>query len=178
MSLRPFQGVNPTIGVGSYIDPAAVVIGDVTLGAESSVWPMAVIRGDVNRITIGDRTNIQDGSILHVTHCHEKRPEGNPLVIGSDVTIGHQVNLHGCDIGDRCLIGMGSIILDGAIVEDETMLGAGTLVSPGKRLLGGYLWVGSPARRVRELTEDEKGWLVYSAQHYQRLKQHYLDEPK
>ncbi len=174
MSFRSYKGVVPKIAEHSYVDESSVIIGDVVIGEDCSIWPMAVIRGDVNYIRVGDRTSVQDGAVLHVTHRSESNPTGFPLMIGSDVTIGHNVTLHGCTIGDRVLIGMGSTILDGAVLEDEVMLGAGSLVPPGKRLEGGYLWVGSPVKRVRELSEDEKAFLGYSANHYVKLKDEYL----
>jgi carbonic anhydrase/acetyltransferase-like protein (isoleucine patch superfamily) len=137
---------------------------------------MAVIRGDVNYIRIGRRTSIQDGSVLHVTHRHETLPEGHPLLIGDEVTVGHNVTLHGCTIGHRCLIGMGSTVLDGAILEEDVLLGAGSLVPPGKRLEGGYLWIGAPVKRARPLTETEREWLGYSSAHYVRLKNSYQEQ--
>jgi len=170
MSLRSFEGGQPVIGDDAYIDEAATVIGDVHIGTESSVWPGCVLRGDVNHIRIGARTNIQDGSILHVSHGSEYYPQGYPLLIGDEVTVGHGAVIHACSIGDRCLIGMGSIVLDGAIVEDDVMLGAGSLVAPGDHLEAGYLWLGSPARRVRKLSDKERDFLRYSAEHYVRLK--------
>lgn len=174
MSVRAFEGILPTIGGAVFIDEAATVIGDVHIGAESSVWPGCVLRGDVNHIHIGARTNIQDGSILHVSHGSEYQTQGFPLIIGDEVTIGHHAVVHACSIGDRCLIGMGSIVLDGAVLEDEVMLGAGSLVAPGKCLEGGYLWLGSPARRARKLTDKERAFLRYSAEHYVRLKDRHL----
>lgn len=174
MTIRPFADKFPAIAASAYIDPAAVVIGDVTIGEESSLWPMVVARGDVNYIRIGARTNVQDGSVLHVTHDHAEVPGGHPLIIGDEVTVGHKVTLHGCTIGDRSLIGMGSIVLDGAILQPEVLLGAGSLVPPGKVLEGGHLWLGSPVRKVRPLTEAERSRFAYSAQHYQRLKNRYL----
>jgi len=176
MSIRSFEGVTPSLGVGVYIDEAATVIGDVQIGTNSSVWPGCVLRGDVHHIRIGARTNIQDGSVLHVTHASEYRPEGYPLIIGDDVTVGHNAVLHACTVGNRCLIGMGSVVLDNAVLEDEVMLGAGSLVSPGKRLTSGYLWLGQPARRVRPLTDEEQMFLRYSAEHYVRLKNRHLAE--
>jgi carbonic anhydrase/acetyltransferase-like protein (isoleucine patch superfamily) len=173
--LRPWRGQLPQIGQRVYLDPSSVVIGRVTIGDESSIWPLVAIRGDVNTIHIGSATNIQDGSILHVTHEHPKGPEGGwPLRIGDEVTVGHHCILHGCTIGDRSLIGMGSTVLDGAVVEPGVLLGAGSLVPPGKVLTTGYLWLGSPVRRVRELSSEERAWLGYSAGHYQRLKDEYL----
>lgn len=172
--LRAYQGVLPTLGERVYLDPQACVIGDTVLGDDVSVWPMAVVRGDVNHIRIGARTSVQDGSVLHVSHpAPDGPPGGHPLVIGADVTIGHRVVLHGCTVGDRCLIGMGAIVLDGAVIEDEVMVGAGALVPPGKRLLSRTLWVGSPARQVRELTDAEIRRLAASAAHYVRVKDRY-----
>lgn len=169
MSIRDFEGHSPRIAPSAWIDPTALVIGDVEIGADSSLWPGVVARGDIHYIRIGARTNIQDGSILHVTHDSEYAPGGHPLVVGDDVTVGHQVTLHACTVEDKCLIGMGSIVLDGAIVRSGAMVGAGSLVSPGKELEGGYLWLGQPARRVRPLTEKEKAYLEYSAAHYVKL---------
>jgi len=173
-NIRPFKNISPTIGQQTYIDPAACIIGDVVMGNDCSVWPMVAIRGDVNYIRIGDRTNIQDGSVLHVTHKGPLSPQGNALVIGSDVTVGHNVVLHACTIEDECLIGMGSVVLDGAVIKKGAMIGAGSVVSPGKELEGGYLYVGTPARVVRELKQKEKDFLSYSAQHYVKLKNDYL----
>ncbi len=173
MSIRAFGNTLPTVAPSAHVDESAVVIGRVEIGEESSVWPMAVLRGDVNFIRIGARTNIQDGTVVHVTHPHGATPEGFPVVVGEEVTVGHHVILHGCTVGDRCLIGMGSIILDGAVLEDEVLLGAGSLVPPGKRLEGGYLWLGSPVRRARPLTKEERARFAYSAGHYVKLKDSY-----
>ena len=166
MSIRTFEGHTPRIADSAYVDEQALVIGDVHLGDDSSVWPMTVIRGDVNSIRIGARTNIQDGSIVHVTHDCEYSPGGYAVAIGDEVTVGHRVVVHACEIGDRCLIGMGSVILDGAIIGPDSMIGAGCLVPPGKRLEGGCLWIGSPAQKLRELSPEELEFLRYSAAHY------------
>jgi carbonic anhydrase/acetyltransferase-like protein (isoleucine patch superfamily) len=147
----------------------AVVIGDVQLAENSSVWPCAVIRGDVNRITIGEGSNIQDFAMLHVTHKRPADPLGAPLVIGKNVTIGHHVTLHGCTIGDEVLVGIGTIILDRAIIESQVLIGAGSLVPPNKRLESGYLYLGNPVKQVRPLTDEEKAYFKYSAEHYMRL---------
>jgi len=170
MSVRSFKGIQPQIAESAYVDESAVVIGDVVIGAECSVWPMAVVRGDVNYIRIGRRSNVQDGSVLHVTHSHKGAPGGFPLIIGDDVIIGHNVTLHGCTIGNRCLIGMGSTILDGATLEEGVLLAAGSLVPPGKTLEGGFVWKGNPVKKGRPLTQDEWDWFSYSAAHYSRLK--------
>lgn len=173
--IRSYRGLLPRLHERVYIDEAARVIGDVELGEDCSVWPFAVLRGDVNRIRIGARSNIQDGSILHVTHDGPYTPGGVPLLIGEEVTIGHGVILHACTIGDRCLIGMGARILDKAVLEDEVFVAAGSIVAPGKRLESGYLYRGSPAVQARPLTESERANLKYSAEHYVRVKNHYLD---
>jgi len=171
--LRDFERSRPQIADSAFIDESALVIGDVTVGEDASVWPMTVLRGDVNSITIGERTNIQDATVVHVTHDGPFTPGGIATVIGNDVTVGHRVLLHACTIEDLCLIGMGAIIMDGAVVRRETIVGAGALVPPGKELESGYLYVGSPARAVRPLTDQEREHLSYSAAHYVRLKNRY-----
>jgi carbonic anhydrase/acetyltransferase-like protein (isoleucine patch superfamily) len=174
MALRKFKNRFPVIGQSTYIDDSAVVIGDVTLGNHVSVWPTTVIRGDVEKITVGDNTNIQDGSVLHVTHYGKFTTRGYPLTIGKGVTIGHRAVIHACTVGDYCLIGMGAIIMDDAVLEDYVMLGAGSLVPTGKRLESGHLYVGAPAKLVRPLTAEEKEFLEYSSEHYVELKNAYL----
>jgi len=170
MTIRKLENHTPTIHPTAYVDSTAVVIGQVSIGEQSSVWPMTVIRGDINTITIGDRTNIQDGSILHVTHDSEFSPGGAALKIGNDVTVGHSVVLHACTLEDTCLIGIGSVVLDGAVVRTNAMIGAGSLVPGGKEIEGGYLWMGRPAKKVRALTEKEIEQLAYSAEHYAKVK--------
>lgn len=170
MAIRKFEQYIPEIAESAFVDESAVVTGNVVIGADSSVWPMCSARGDIHSIRIGERTNIQDGSILHVTHDSEFAPGGNALSIGDDVTVGHNAVVHACTVEDMCLIGMGSVLLDGAVVKSGAIIGAGSLVPPGKELAGGYLWLGSPVKRVRELTENEKAFLVYSAAHYVDLK--------
>jgi carbonic anhydrase/acetyltransferase-like protein (isoleucine patch superfamily) len=174
MTIRRFNDREPKIGMAVFIDESAVVIGDVTLSKDVSIWPMTVVRGDVESITIGEGTNVQDGSILHVTHAGKYTPQGRPLVIGKGVTIGHRAVVHACTVGDYCLIGMGAIIMDDAILEDYVMLGAGTLVPPGKRLASGYLYVGVPAKQARPLSATEKESLEYSSLQYIHLKNEYL----
>lgn len=169
--IRTYQGMTPQLGQGAWVDPSACVIGDVVLGDDVSVWPMAVVRGDVHRIRVGKRTNVQDGAVVHVTHDGPYSPGGFPTEIAEDVTIGHQATVHACIIGPRCLIGIGAVILDGAVLEAECMIGAGALVPPGRHLEGGWLYVGSPARPVRELSEDERARLAYSARHYVQVKE-------
>ncbi|MCG8379324.1 MAG: gamma carbonic anhydrase family protein [Proteobacteria bacterium] len=170
MAIRSYKGINPAIHKTAYIDESAVVIGDVTIGEDSSLWPMTVARGDVHSIKIGARTNIQDACILHVTHDGEFSPGGFPLVVGDDVTVGHRVTLHACTVGNLCLIGMSATIMDGAVLGDKVIVGAGSLVPTGKQLDSGYLYVGSPVKRVRELNEKELAFLEYSARHYAKLK--------
>lgn len=157
------------------MDPTAVIIGDVVLGPDCSVWPYTVIRGDMHRIRIGARCSIQDGSVLHITHASRFNPEGFALTLGDEVTVGHKVVLHGCTLGNRILIGMGSIVMDGAVIDDEVILGAGSLVAPGKHLKSGYLYVGSPAKAIRPLTEKEKSFFSYTASNYVNLKDEYLN---
>ncbi len=157
-----------------FVHDSAQVIGDVTIGADSSVWCNTVLRGDVNRIVIGAGTNVQDFSMGHVSHKSTKKPEGSPLIIGDHVTVGHSVILHGCRIGNECLIGMGSIVMDDVVIEDRVMIGAGSLVSPGKTLKSGHLYIGRPAVAVRPLTDEEIAYLRYSAEHYVRVKDNYL----
>lgn len=174
MPIRTFGGASPTLGANVYVDAAADIIGRVSLDDDVSVWPRAVLRGDVNAITVGARTNIQDGTIVHVAHDGPYSPGGYAASIGADVTVGHGCIVHACTIGDRCLIGMGAIVMDGAVIEDNVIVAAGSLVSPGKRIEAGCLYRGSPARKVRALTEKENDMLKYSAAHYVRLKNRYL----
>lgn len=179
MTIRKYKGFSPQLDERVYIDQQACVVGDVKVGHDSSIWPMCAVRGDVNSIVIGKRSNIQDGSVLHVTHRYPALPDGHGLTIGDEVTVGHQVILHGCSIHNQVLVGMGSLVLDGAVLESRVLLGAGSLVAEGKVLEGGYLWLGRPARKIRALTEDELSWFSYSASHYVRLKDDYLgDESK
>ena len=169
--IRSFRGVTPRIGENSYIDESAVVIGDVEMGDNCSVWPLTVIRADINKIRIGNETNIQDGSVLHVTHKGPFSPDGAELHIGDQVTVGHKVLLHGCRIGNQCLIGMGSIVTDNAIIEDRFMIGSGSLVPPNKLLESGYLYLGNPVVQKRPLSEREIEFLSYVAGHYVLMKE-------
>jgi carbonic anhydrase/acetyltransferase-like protein (isoleucine patch superfamily) len=174
MSVRPYRDWTPVIGRGAWIDPAATVIGRVTIGEDASIWPGAVVRGDVNFISIGARTSIQDGSVLHVASARLAGGDGIPLIVGEECTVGHAVVLHACTVGRRCLVGMGAIVMDGAVVGDEVVLGAGALVPPGKRIPPRTLWVGSPARESRPLTAREIAQLAESAAHYVDLKNGYM----
>lgn len=178
MAVRPFLQYRPTLGSRTYLDEAAVIIGNVIIGDDSSIWPFASIRGDVHQIKIGDRTNIQDCSVLHATHAGEYAPNGFSLQLGNEITVGHHVTLHGCTLHDRCLIGMGSIVLDNVVVESDVMVGAGSLVPPGKVLTSGFLWLGTPVIKKRPLTKEEIAFIRYSAEHYVKLKNNYLKVEK
>lgn len=175
-NIRPYLEHHPDIHRSCYIDPMSVVIGDVQLAEHVSVWPFAVIRGDANSIQIGKNSNVQDHCMLHVSHKNTAKPNGSPLIIGEDVTIGHHVTLHGCTIGNRVLVGINSVILDDVIIEDDVMIGAGSLVPPRKHLESGYLYVGSPVEKIRPLTEKEKEFLPYSARHYVKVANNYIKQ--
>lgn len=174
MPTAPYFHASPALGERVYLHPSCQVIGDVTLGDDSAVWCNSVLRGDVNRIVIGRGTNVQDLTMGHVSHRTPEKPEGSPLIIGNYVTVGHSVVVHGCRIGNECLIGMGSIILDDAVIPDRVMIGAGSLVTQGKVLESGMLYMGRPAKAMRALTPEEIAYLRYSAEHYIRLKNDYL----
>ena len=176
MAIRTYQQFTPQLGERVFVDASAVVLGDVEIGTDSSVWPLVVIRGDMHSIRIGERSSVQDGSVLHITHAGPFNPQGFPLNIGDEVTIGHNVTLHGCSLGNRILVDMGSIIMDGAVVQDEVVIGAGSLVPPGKVLESGYLYVGSPVKQARALTDKERSYFSYSAANYVRLKDQHLLE--
>jgi len=173
MAIRPYRGIDPRLGPGAWVDETAQVIGRVELGADASVWPFVLIRGDVNDIRIGARSNVHDASIVHVSRPHPGNDAGWPTLIGEDVVIGHKVALHGCTIHDRVLVGIGSIVLDGVVVESDVIIGAGSVVTPGKRLESGFLYVGSPARRSRELTAQERARIPKMAADYVLLKNDY-----
>jgi carbonic anhydrase/acetyltransferase-like protein (isoleucine patch superfamily) len=174
MPVTSYLDFDPAIGARVFLHDSAQVIGDVRIGDDSSVWCNAVLRGDVNHIHIGRCTNIQDFSVGHVSHRNENNPQGTPLLIGDYVTVGHGVILHGCTIGDECLIGMGAILMDDVVVGARVMVGAGSLVPPGKVLESGYLYVGRPARKVRPLSAEELAHNRYLAEHYVRLKDNSL----
>ncbi|MAD16194.1 MAG: gamma carbonic anhydrase family protein [Alteromonadaceae bacterium] len=176
MSIRAYKGIKPTLAESCYIDESSVVVGDIECADEVSIWPLVAARGDVNYIKIGARSNVQDGSVLHVSRVSKENPKGHPLVIGEDVTVGHKCMLHGCVLGNRILVGMGAIVMDGAIVEDDVFIGAGSLVPPNKRLESGYLYVGSPVKQARPLKDSERAFLKVSADNYVRLKNEYLEE--
>lgn len=174
--IRPFQGIHPTIDDTAFIAETAVVIGDVTIGAQSSIWYNVVARGDVNFIRIGDRTNIQDLSMLHVTHRKNADDPGAPLIIGNDVTVGHSVTLHGCTIEDGAFIGMQAIVMDKVVVGEGSLVGARALVTEGTVIPPHTLWVGSPAKYKRDLTPDEVAWLAKSPQNYVKYSLQYLED--
>ncbi|KNC65623.1 gamma carbonic anhydrase family protein [Pseudoalteromonas ardens] len=173
---RSYKGKTPKLATGVYVDESAVLVGDIEVGEHSSIWPLVAARGDVNYIRIGQRTNIQDGSVLHLTRSSAGNPDGYPLIIGDDVTVGHKVMLHGCQLGNRILVGMGAIVMDNVVVEDDVIIGGGALVPPNKRLESGYLYVGSPVKQARPLNEQEIAFLKTSAQNYVELKDDYLSE--
>ncbi len=175
-NIRQYLNFSPQIGRRVYIDPAATVIGRSQLDDDVSIWPNAVLRGDVEAISIGAGSNIQDNAVLHVTHKGPLAPLGGPLKVGKGVTVGHSAILHACTISDYCLIGMGAIILDGAIVEPYSLIAAGAVIAPGKVVESGWLWRGNPARPARELSVKEKEYFKYSAEHYIKLKDQYLDQ--
>jgi len=178
LNIRRYKGILPSLGSQVYIDDSAVLVGDISIANDVSIWPLVAARGDVNTISIGARTNIQDGTVLHVTRKSSNNPEGNPLVIGEDVTVGHKCMLHGCSLGDRILVGMGAIIMDGVVVESDVFIGAGSLVPPNKTLVSGYLYVGNPVKQARPLKQSEADFLKQSAINYVELKNDYLNEVK
>mgnify|MGYP000096945708 CR=1 FL=1 len=175
-NIKSYKDKKPQIGQRVFIEETAVLYGDITIGDDSSIWPLVAARGDVNTMVIGQRTNIQDGTVLHVTRRSASNPDGNPLTIGDDVTIGHKAMLHGCTVGNRILIGMGAIIMDGAEVGDDIIIGAGSLVPPNKKLEPGFLYVGNPVKQARPLKEAEVEFLKTSAHNYVILKDEYLEQ--
>ncbi|MDE0146145.1 MAG: gamma carbonic anhydrase family protein [Nitrospira sp.] len=166
--IKAYKGVTPTIADSAFIEDTAVIVGDVVIEADSSVWFHSVIRGDVNYIRIGRRTNVQDLSLLHVTH------DTYPLILGDDVTVGHHVVLHGCTIQNRVLVGMGAVLMDGVVVGDDCIIGAGALVTERTRIPPGSLMLGSPARVTRPLRKAELAWLKESAQNYVSYARDYM----
>ncbi len=169
--IRTFQGIKPTIPISCFIEETGVIIGDVVLGEQCSVWFHAVIRGDVHHIRVGDRTNVQDLSMLHVTH------DTHPLIIGNEVTIGHGVILHGCTIEDRVLIGMGAIIMDGAVIGEDSIVGAGALITEETIVPPNSLILGSPAKVKRPVTAEELAWIKESAENYVKYAGQYMGDP-
>ena len=177
MSIRPYQGVFPNLCDSAWIDESAVVIGKCVLESDVSIWPNATLRGDVNDIVIGARSNIQDGAVVHTTH-ESDISKGSKCIVGQDVTVGHNAVLHGCIIEDECLIGMGAVVLDNAVVQKHVLIGANSLVPPGKVLESGFLYVGSPVKQARPLTEKEIAFFKYSTAHYVKLKNEYQASDK
>lgn len=171
--IRKFANKSPQLGEAVYVDETAVVIGDVNVGTDSSIWPMAVLRGDINQIIIGERSNIQDGSVIHVTHAGQFNSQGYATIIGDEVIVGHKAVLHGCTIHNHVLIGIGVIVMDGATIESHVIIGAGSLIPPHKKICSG-LWIGSPAKKIRDLTDQELAFLSYSTNYYVELKNRYL----
>jgi carbonic anhydrase/acetyltransferase-like protein (isoleucine patch superfamily) len=174
MAIRHFLDKKPVVANSAYVDESAVIIGDVTIGEDASIWPCVVARGDDQSIVIGARSNIQDGSVIHIASENQFTPGGLPTVVGENVTVGHRVMLHACRVGDNCLIGMSSTLLDGVVVEDNVMVGAGSLVPMGKRLESGYLYLGSPVKQIRPLGDKEKFFIEYSWKHYMETKNSFL----
>ena len=168
--IRPYRGILPKVAASAFVDPSAQIIGDVVIGERSSVWPNVTIRGDVNYIRIGDETNVQDNSCLHVEHLT------NPLIVGNRVTVGHSVTLHGCEVGDGCLIGMGAVVLNGARIGRGAIIGAGALVPEGMQVPPDSLAMGVPAKVRRTLTDAERERAAAGAPHYAALAQEYKEE--
>ena len=175
LNVRSFMDTLPQIAASAMIDPQCTIIGDVVIGEDCSVWPQAVIRGDVQKIRIGDHSNIQDGCVLHVTHDHPACPGGQGLYIGKQVTVGHNATLHACTIHDEVLIGMGSTVLDGAVIESQVLLAANSLVLPGKVLEQGHLYAGNPAQKKRPLSAQEQAQFTYMADNYIHMKNAYME---
>lgn len=174
MSVRTYKNFTPSLQASTWVDESAVVIGRCELAEDVSVWPNATLRGDVNDIQVGARSNIQDGCVLHTTH-ESDISKGSKCIVGEDVTVGHNVVLHGCVLENECLIGMGAVVLDNAVVQTHVLVGANSLVPAGKVLESGYLYLGSPVKKIRELTQEEKAFFKYSAQHYVKLKNDYQE---
>jgi carbonic anhydrase/acetyltransferase-like protein (isoleucine patch superfamily) len=168
-NIRVYQGISPQIDSDCYIDESAVIIGRVTVKAKSSIWCNVVLRGDVSTISVGKNSNIQDLTMVHVTHYNPQKTPEYAVTIGDNVTIGHNCCIHACTIKDNVLVGMGSTLLDNCVIEPNVMIGAGSLVSPNKVLQSGYLYFGNPLKQVRPLTPDEITHIQYSADHYYKL---------
>ena len=174
--IKPFQGFQPRIDPTAFIAETAVIIGDVTIGPQSSIWYNVVARGDVNFIKIGARSNIQDLTMLHVTHKKHADDPGAPLVIGDDVTVGHSVTLHGCTLQNGCFIGMQAMVMDKAVVGEGALVGARALVTEGTVIQPHTLWVGSPAKYKRDLSDDEIAWLKKSPQNYVKYSLEFIED--
>lgn len=169
--IRSYGGKTPVVGQGTFVAETAVLVGDVIVGARSSIWYSTVVRGDVFHIRIGDEVSLQDNTVVHVTSGR------HPTIVGNRVTVGHSVVLHGCTVEDRCIIGMGAIVMDRARIGSDCIVGAGALVTPGTEIPSGHLVIGSPARPKRKLTDAERAWIESSADHYVELAAGYLAVP-
>ena len=167
--LRPYGTVTPQIAASAYVDDSAQIVGDVVIGEESSVWLNAVLRGDVNSISVGARSNLQDGVIVHVNHN-----PSHPTIVGDDVTVGHGAILHGCRVDDRCLIGMGAILLNGCHIGSDSIVAAGTLIPEGTTVPPGSLVMGSPGKVRRSLTDAERAFVLEAAANYVRYRLAYV----
>ena len=165
-----YKGIFPKIDRKAFIAPTAAIIGDVTIGKSSGIWFNCVIRGDVEPITIGERTNIQDGTVVHCTRG------GGKTIIGNNVTIGHNALIHACILEDECFIGMGAILMDNVHVETGGMVAAGSLVTPNKLIKKGEIWAGNPAKFFRNLTQEEADFIMISANNYVKHVEEYLDQ--
>ena len=174
--IRAFQGIHPKIDPTAFIAETAVIVGDVEIGKESSVWYNVVARGDVNFIRIGSRSNIQDLSMLHVTHKKDAADPGAPLIIGDNVTVAHSVTLHGCTVENGAFIGMQAIVMDKVVIGEGALIGARALVTEGTLVPPHTLWVGSPAKYKRDLTQDEIAWLAKSAGNYVNYARQYIND--
>jgi carbonic anhydrase/acetyltransferase-like protein (isoleucine patch superfamily) len=175
MTCHQFEGISPRIDPSAFVAPGAQLIGNVELGPESSIWYNCVLRGDMNLIRIGARSNLQDGSVIHVDPPRPGGPEqGFPCLIGDDVLIGHMAMIHGCVLHDRAFVGLGTIVMDGCVVESDAMLAAGAMLTPGKRVLSGQLWAGRPAKYLRDLTEADLAGMRAGAAHYVALAKRHL----
>ncbi|MEA3014318.1 MAG: gamma-carbonic anhydrase [Sphingomonadales bacterium] len=169
MTLIGFGGQRPRVDPAAFVAPGARLIGDVEIGPDSSIWYNCVLRGDVNRIRIGARTNIQDGSVLHVDSPRPGHEAGHPTLIGDEVLIGHMAMVHGCVLHDRAFVGLGAIVMDGCEIESGAMLAAGALLTQGKRIPSGQLWAGRPAKYIRDLGEADLTGMALGVAHYVAL---------
>ena len=168
-SLIPFGSKAPRVDPTAFVAPGARLIGDVEIGAEASIWSNCVLRGDVNCIRIGARTNVQDGSVIHVDSPKPGDEAGHATIIGEEVLIGHLAMVHGCTLRDRAFVGLGAIVMDGCEIESDAMLAAGAMLTPGKRIPSGQLWAGRPAKYVRDLSDEELAGMRAGVAHYVAL---------
>lgn len=176
--LIPFGGATPRLDATAFVAPGARLIGDVEIAAEASIWYNCVLRGDVNRIRIGPRTNVQDGSVIHVDSARPGEPDGHPTLIGAEVLIGHLAMVHGCVLEDRAFVGLGAIVMDGSRIESDAMLAAGAMLTPGKTVPAGQLWAGRPAKYVRDLSETDLAGMRAGVAHYVELARRHAEALK